>query len=279
MELPETADPCPTMLSNPSITLRPRRRLHRHLSLALVLLATACVAPRQTDADSTSALQPVPATAPHAEALPSAQAPQPNRDLHGPADTADYIARLQSAERVKELKPELVAHKLQSTLNLSASAVIADVGCGPGLFAVPFARIVPNGYVLCVDVEPAQLDAVRARIHDEKLDNVVPVLASYDSPHLPPNTCDLIFLADTYHHIEARVDYFAGLREGLTPTGVLVLLEYKEGDLPVGPPADHKVPVATRHQELTKAGFELRESLNTHMWQDLEIWQRKRIYR
>lgn len=254
-------------------------RLDWPLGLALLLLTTACVAPRQTSADSTSALQPVPARAPDAAALPMAQESQPNRDLHGPADTADYIARLQSAERVKELKPELVAQKLQSTLSLSPSAVIADVGCGPGLFARPFAQIVPNGYVLCVDVEPAQLDAVRARIHTEKLSNVVPVLASYDSPHLPPNTCDVIFLADTYHHIDGRVAYFAGLRDGLTPTGVLVLLEYKEGDLPVGPPADHKVPVATRHQELTQAGYELRESLSTHLWQDLEIWQRKRIYR
>lgn len=258
----------------------------QRLALSSVLLLAACVAPR---AEHTGALQPVPAHAPaadHAEHAPQNDLPSitdapraGNRDLHGPADTQQYIDRLQAAERVRELKPDLVASKLKDLLLLATDAVIADVGCGPGVFVGPFAHTVPDGIVYAVDVEPAQLDVVRARITRDQLDNVVPVLASYTSPHLPPNRCDVVFIADTYHHIEDRTAYFADLRASLKPSGVLVILEYKEGDIPVGPPASHKVPVATRHAELAAAGYELRETLATHMWQDLEIWQRKRFYR
>ena len=227
--------------------------------------------------------KPEPDAPPHATGHASSDAApegQPrNRDLHGPADTQDYIARLQSEDRLRELKPQLVADKLREELGLASDAVIADIGCGPGVFAGPFSALVPNGIVYAADVEPAQLDVVRARIMSEDLPNVVPVLASYTTPHLPPNGVDVAFIADTYHHIDERVPYFAGLAASLRPKGVLVILEYKEGDIPVGPPADHKVPVATRHAELERAGFELRTTLATHLWQDLEIWQRRRIFR
>ena len=269
---------------------RSTMRLLALLSILSGLALTACVTPRDTD----TSLQPVPVTAPgdsfhsasHAKPESELPPPQPlsgsaprNRDLHGPADTQDYIARLQSEDRLRELKPQLVADKLRDELQLASSAVIADIGCGPGVFAGPFSALVPSGIVYAVDVEPAQLDVVRARIQSEGLANVVPVLASYTTPHLPPNSIDVAFIADTYHHIDERVPYFAELAASLRPNGVLVILEYKEGDIPVGPPADHKIPVATRHAELERAGFELRTTLATHLWQDLEIWQRRRIFR
>lgn len=251
------------------------------LALATTLLITACATPREASPAPTGGLKPVPAVAPadHADA-PHANpstAPRTNRDLHGPADTQDYIDRLRSEARVRELKPELVASKIEPFV--AKDGVIADVGCGPGVFAKPFAALVPDGFVLAADVEPAQLDALREVINDEELTNVVPVLASYATPHIPPNTCDAIFVADTYHHIEERVTYFARLARALKPDGRLVILEYKEGDIPVGPPAAHKIPVATRHAELEAAGYELETTHATHMWQDLEVWQRKRFFR
>jgi SAM-dependent methyltransferase len=255
--------------------------------LAPLLLAAACAGPRtEPQAAPVSLVSPpvaarAPAAAPPHEA-PTAATPAPsqaNRDLHGPRDTERYIKMLADASRVEQLKPELVARKLAERLHLTPSSVIADVGCGPGVFEWPFAAVVPQGFVFAADVEPAQLDALRAGLAERGIRNVVPVPASYETPHLPPDSCDLIFIADTYHHIEDRVAYFANLRASLTASGALVLLEFKDGELPIGPPPSHKVPRATRHAELTAAGYELTESLGTHIWQDLEIWHRMRATR
>lgn len=205
--------------------------------------------------------------------------PAPNRDLHGPADTERYIEMLASERRVAELKPELVTEKIVATTGLARDAVVADLGCGPGIFAWPLARAVPRGHVLAVDVEPRQLDALRAGIAARAVENVVPVLASYETPHLPPGGVDVVFLADTYHHVEERVAYFRDLRAALRPGGHLVVLEYKDGDLPIGPPADHKVPRVERHAELTDAGYELVTELSTHIWHDFEFWRLQRAAR
>jgi SAM-dependent methyltransferase len=200
----------------------------------------------------------------------------PNRDLHGPRDTALYVEMLQSDTRIRELKPELVAQNLFEHAGLSRDSVIADIGCGPGIFVWPFAKLIPDGFLFAVDVEPAQLDALREGLLARKVENVVPVLASYSTPHLPVASCDAIFIADTYHHFEDRAAYMALLRRRLAPGGYLVLLEYKDGDLPVGPPAKHKVLKEVRHAKLVSAGFELDRELSTHIFHDFEFWRLRR---
>ena len=114
----------------------------------------------------------------------------PNRDRHGPPDVVRYIQGLQRDERVRELDPEGVIR----TLAIPPTAVVADLGVGPGVLALPLARHLSDGLVYGVDVEPRQLDALRERLRTERVDNVVPVLASYSDPHLPAHGIDWIFV-------------------------------------------------------------------------------------
>lgn len=191
-----------------------------------------------------------------------------NRDRHGPADVQSYILSLTSTERIAELKPEQVVTELA----MPDDAVVADLGSGPGVFTIPLAKHLTRGVVYAVDVEPRQLDALRARLVEEDLHNVVPVLASYSTPHLPLASVDLILVVDTYHHIQQRTDYFRRLRDVLRTGGQLAILEYKAGDLPVGPPADVKLPPGQMHRELEAAGYTLWKSLDTHEHHDFELW-------
>ena len=132
----------------------------------------------------------------------------PNRDPHGPPDVQSLIESLMRDDRVAELKPGRVI----TALMLPEDAIVADLGSGPGVFTMPLARELRRGVVYAVDVEPQQLDALRQRLIEEDLHNVVPVLASFSTPHLPPDYLDLILLVDTYHHIEDRIEYFKRLR-------------------------------------------------------------------
>ena len=51
------------------------------------------------------------------------------------------------------------------------------------------------------------------------------------------------------------MDYFAKVLKGLSDGGELIIIDFIEGDLPVGPPADHKVDKYDIIEELKKAGF------------------------
>jgi SAM-dependent methyltransferase len=202
-------------------------------------------------------------------AVASAPAPTANRDKHGPANLGDYIKNLQSPERVADLQVDKVVEKL----HLAADAVVGDIGCGPGVFALAFAKACPRGVVYAADVEPAQLDQVNAKIAAQNLRNVVPVLAAYDDPRFPPARLDLVFIADTYHHLEDRVAYMRRLQRVLAPNGRLAILEYKPGKLAVGPPPEHKLEPGVMEKELIEAGYMRVERFDTHPNHDFEIWR------
>jgi len=176
---------------------------------------------------------------------------------------------LQRAERVRELDPEGVIR----TLAIAPTAVVADVGAGPGVFSLPLARHLSEGLVYAVDVEPQQLDALRENLREAGIENVVPVLASYSDPYLPPHGIDWIFIVDTYHHLDDRIAYLRRLKSDLAPDGRLVILEYKPGELAVGPPAANKLSHEKRYAELHEAGFEMVEHFDTHRVHDFEVWR------
>jgi SAM-dependent methyltransferase len=234
-------------------------RILRAVAGTALVLASACAGPRESVETPAAPASPEPGPA----------VAVPNRDHHGDHDVARYIDRLQSEDRVADLQIELVVEKLA----LPADAVIGDLGCGPGLFSIAFARACPQGLVYASDIEPAQLDRVRELIHAHGLVNIVPVLASADDPHFPRGRLDVLFVADTYHHLQDRVAYFERLRSALEPGGRLVLLEYKPGKIPVGPPPDHKLPAGVMQAEIEEAGYVQVEKLDTHLWHDFEIWR------
>lgn len=212
---------------------------------------------------------PAQAAAAHGAAPAARDTHGANRDAHGPQDVDAYVKSLLAPERIARFQIPLVLDKLDP----EPDASIGDLGCGPGLFSLAFARRCPRGIVFAADVEPRQLDALSARLAAEEVRNVVPVLASPADPHFPPAALDLVFVADTYHHLEDRVEYMRRLAGALKPGGRVALLDYKPGQLDLGPPPEHKLPAGTMEREMREAGYVLVQSFDTHPDHDFQIWR------
>jgi SAM-dependent methyltransferase len=163
----------------------------------------------------------------------------PGRDRHGnPEDFAHYLAKLDDPERVAWQKPDEVV----AALGLRPGDVACDVGVGPGYFALRIARAVaPAGRVHGVDVDPRMLEILARRAADAGLANVRPVLAREGEPGLPPEPCAAILTVNAFHHFPDRPRYLAELASRLAPGGRLAVVDFHAGELPVGPPPEHKV--------------------------------------
>lgn len=161
------------------------------------------------------------------------------RDRHGnPEDFEHYLSRLEDPERATWQKPDEVIHALR----LREGAVACDLGAGPGVFTVRLARAVgPQGRVHAVDVDPRMIELLRARTRDAGLSNVHPLLAQGDEIALPPEPCDAILVVNAFHHFPDRAGALRRLATALRPGGVLANVDFHAGELPVGPPADHRV--------------------------------------
>jgi SAM-dependent methyltransferase len=164
---------------------------------------------------------------------------------------ADWLER---PEREAEEQPS----KAIAVLQLPAGAVAADIGCGSGYITELLSKAVgPTGRVYGVDIQPAMLDLLRARMSEKSLGNITPVLGAIDDPRLPDGSLDLAIMVDVYHELSEPQAVLRHLRTALKPDGRLVLLEYRKEDpsIPILP--DHKMSVADAKLEVEAEGFTL----------------------
>jgi len=142
-----------------------------------------------------------------------------------------------------------------NALHLQRSDRVADLGAGTGYFSVRIAKLVPDGKLFAVDIEPDMLRHLRQRAHHDNLTVLLPVLASAESANLP-EPVDLVLVVDTYHHIDNRVAYFSRLKSSLRPNGRLAIVDFTAASSE-GPPRDHRIPAEQVTSELAAAGYAL----------------------
>ncbi len=174
-----------------------------------------------------------------------------------PDDIKQYLEHLDSSERDRYQKPMQVIE----ALSLKPGMTVADLGSGSGYFTRRFVEAVTEtGKVYAVDVEPEMLNYARASIEHMHIPYSAEfILARPESPKLPFESADLIFVCNTYHHLEDRVKYFAGVKAALRQGGRMVIVDFyhdeRSGDL--GFPKRHLVPRETVLDEMAGAGYRL----------------------
>jgi ubiquinone/menaquinone biosynthesis C-methylase UbiE len=182
---------------------------------------------------------------------------QGHEHRRGPADLKDYIEALERPERDKDQKPDEVI----KALNLDEYMTIADIGAGSGYFTRKFVWAVQDkGMVYAIDIEPAMLKYNEEMIeHLHTPYNAKFVVAKSDDPLLPPAAVDLVFLCNTYHHLDNRPDYFKRVRESLKPTGRVAIIDFyhDERSGEVGFPKEHLVSRERVIDEMAQAGYKL----------------------
>jgi len=151
-------------------------------------------------------------------------------------------------------KPEALIAALQ----IAPGSTVADLGAGTGYLTARLAKAVgPHGTVLAVETEPTLVAYLRQRAASEQTPNVVPVLTPADRPRLPRGGVDLIVILDTYHHLDRRHVYLPHLVRALRRGGRVAVIDWQAGQLPEGPPPDHKLPRQQVVDEMRAAGFAL----------------------
>lgn len=105
---------------------------------------------------------------------------------------------------------------------------IADVGAGTGFYSRLFAKKTGwDGWVYSVDISPNFLQHIAARATADGIENITTVLGTDVSIRLPPESVDLVFICDTYHHFESPQQSLASIYRALKPGGRLVLIDFE----------------------------------------------------
>ena len=186
--------------------------------------------------------------------------PAPAQHSHGHdrmPNVMEYLDRLERPERDQYQKPAQVVEALA----LKPGMRVADLGAGSGYFTRRFVEAVTEtGKVYVIDVEPEALKHVEeSLVHLHRPYEADFILARPDNPKIPTESVDLIFVCNTYHHLEDRSTYFRNVGSALKPGGRIAVVDFyhdeRSGDL--GFPKRHLVPRETVLEEMTEAGYKL----------------------
>jgi ubiquinone/menaquinone biosynthesis C-methylase UbiE len=117
--------------------------------------------------------------------------------------------------------------KLAQLVDAKPGMAVADIGAGSGFMTLLFAKAVgAAGRVYAVDINSKMLEHVAQLAAKDGLKNVQTVLDNDKSSELAPNSVDIIFLCDTYHHFEYPKAMLASMHRALRPGGQVVLVEF-----------------------------------------------------
>lgn len=200
-------------------------------SLFILLLIWACNTPESRKTDESS--------------IPT--------NVAGKQDESETVILMeeQLADRTEWQNPQLILDQLGDL----SQQTVADIGAGSGYFSFKLAKVAKK--VIALDINPKALEYI-----DEQKDVLGPWtdvietrLTDRDKPELGKNEVDVVLVVNTFAYIPEQENYFIQLKENVKPNGTVVIVDFKQGDIPVGPSEADKIDPSEVRKILRKAGF------------------------
>ena len=140
-----------------------------------------------------------------------------------PRYDADWIDHMLRPDRRGSPSAELTL----AYLGLGPGQIVADVGCGPGFFTLPAARIIaPTGLVYAIDVEPRMLELVRSRVAEANIANVEILQGERHRIPLDDDAAHLTICGLVLHDLEDRLGLVRELIRVTRPNGRIAVIEW-----------------------------------------------------
>ena len=154
----------------------------------------------------------------------------------------------------------LDVYKLLRIFPILSHHTVADVGCGPGFFTIPMAKMVFDGKIYALDVQDEMLDAVRAEVAKVNLTNVDVVKSQEKKLPLEDESIDGVVAAFVLQEATSPRTLLKEAMRCLKNHGWLVVLEWYKREMEEGPPVSQRIDMDEMKELTAKAGFRVRET-------------------
>lgn len=161
----------------------------------------------------------------------------------------------------KFLNPEAII----SQLEIERGIVVADFGCGPGYFSLPFAKAVgEEGKVFSLDILPQALETVLGKAKNTGINNIVTKRANLEKENgsgLESSSVDLIILKDILFQNRNKDIIIKDAWRTLKDDGRVLVVEWKAEDQMVGPEAEIRISEAECKKIFDECGFAVKKEI------------------
>ena len=178
---------------------------------------------------------------------------------HHSMTNQEFIQQLLSPERAQKSDPFVVL----SFCPVNVHDTVVDIGCGPGYFTLPLAKMLVSGKVFALDIDEEMVAACRERVASARLGNVEALVCSEFEFPVEKGTLDGAFMAFVVQHASDKTRLLGAVRELIQPKGWCSVMEWYRKETETGPPLERRIDPADLEKLARDAGFRPRG------WRDL----------
>jgi ubiquinone/menaquinone biosynthesis C-methylase UbiE len=172
-------------------------------------------------------------------------------------------------ERKNWQKPQLVI----KYLDIKPGSTVADIGVGDGYFIFRLANAVAQtGKAYAVDISDYHIKQIKKEVQKRNMPWIEVIKAKTMDPCLPDKSVDLVFICNTYHHLENRITYFEDLKKVLKPMARVAIIDYLPQHAPI---SGHGTSTVLIIDEMRKAGYFLQKQYDILPRQNFLIFIRR----
>ncbi len=173
--------------------------------------------------------------------------------------TPEFIQRLLDPDRAQRLD----AFSILSMSDINLHDTVADIGCGPGFFTLPLAKLLVGGKLYALDINDDMLDACRQRVGEARLGNVELLKCGEFEFPLEEGVLDGAFLAFVVQHSPDKPRFIRAVRGLIHQRGWCTILEWYRKETETGPPVERRIDPGDLMVMVQEAGF------RNAQWRDL----------
>ena len=170
------------------------------------------------------------------------------------ADAFDpqHAGRLEDPARLAALPQAAVV----SLLRLAGDETVVDYGAGTGIYTIAVAQAVPGGRVIAVEALPRLAEMLRAKLTPELADRLEVVETATNTVGAPDAVADRVVMVDVLHHLYDQPEALAQVTRLLRPGGLFVVVDWGDGERPLGPPREHVLGLAAVREVIASMGLD-----------------------
>ena len=152
--------------------------------------------------------------------------------------------------------------RLISLLPIMSHHWVADIGCGPGYFSIPFAKYLFDGKLFALDVQKEMLDATQKALKDARLTNTELILSKETKIPIEDEVLDGAITSFVLQEASRPSVLLKEAKRCLKKSGWLIILEWHKREMDEGPPLSQRISEDELRKMTDKLGFRFRALRN-----------------
>lgn len=155
-------------------------------------------------------------------------------------------------------------NNILSRMGIDEKQRVAELGCGNfGFFVFPLARLVGRqGKAYAVDILKPTLEEIKKEAKKNNFPQIITVwsnLEIFKATNIETSSLDSALLINVLHQSEKKIEIMREAIRLLKRGGKLLIVEWKNMDLPLGPAPEKRVKLESLKSVIPKIGLNITE--------------------